>query len=123
MIGYVKIGTDDKKGTVYHCSACGAAISHSAAIVRIAGVEEHSFVNPSGIRCNFRTFTSCENVLVGRDLFIQHSWFGGYGWRFLNCEACLQHLGWKYDAVVKKISVESFYGLLVDAVTPSLEEN
>jgi hypothetical protein len=123
MIGYVKIGKDDKKGTVYHCSTCGAAIAHSAAIVKIAGAEEHSFVNPSGIRCNFRTFAACENVLIHRDLFVQHSWFGGYGWRFLNCEVCLQHLGWKYDAVGKKTGVESFYGLLVDAVTPSQEEN
>lgn len=122
MIGYVKIGKDDRKGIVYHCSVCGAAIAHSTAIVRIAGAEEHSFINPSGIRCDFRTFASCENVLIHGDLFLQYSWFGGYGWRFLNCGACFQHLGWKYDAVGKKEGLPGFYGVLVDAVTPSLED-
>jgi cereblon len=121
MIGYVTIGKDDKKGTVYHCSVCGAKIAHSTAIVRIAGAEEHSFVNPMGIRFDFRTFAACENVLIHKDLFFRHSWFRGYGWRFLNCEACFQHLGWKYDAVVKNNGVASFYGVLVDAVIPSQE--
>jgi hypothetical protein len=119
MIGYVRIGKDDKNGTVYHCSICGAKIALSSAIVTISGAEQHSFVNPMGIRFNFRTFAACENVLIHKDLFLQHSWFGGYGWRFLYCAACLQHLGWKYDAVGKYDSVASFYGVLVDAVIPS----
>jgi hypothetical protein len=118
MIAYVKIPRDDKQGIVYRCSACGAAIAYSAAIVRIHGREEHSFVNPAGIRCDFRTFSSCENVIIHQELFLQHSWFAGYGWRFLNCEVCLQHLGWKYDAVGNKDGLAGFFGVLVKAVKP-----
>ncbi|HMK35605.1 MAG TPA: cereblon family protein [Desulfomonilaceae bacterium] len=119
----MKIRKEDQPGTIYRCAVCGAAITHSNAIIKIYGTDEHSFVNPSGIRCDFRTFQFCENVLIHNELFLEHSWFGGYGWRFLNCAVCLQHLGWKYDAVHKKTGPASFYGVLVQAVEASQAEH
>jgi cereblon len=85
-------------------------------MVRINGAENHSFLNPAGVRCNFTTFANCENVLVHDRLHTEHSWFPGYGWRFLLCSACSQHLGWKYDAVRPATRPRAFFGVLFDAV-------
>lgn len=118
MLGYIKISRDDedKKGKNYHCVRCGAFISTSSALVAINGATDHSYVNPAGVRCNFLTFHSCDNILEHEDLFLEHSWFPGYGWRFLTCSSCYSHLGWKWDAVKQRMTRESFYGLLIEAV-------
>lgn len=88
-------------------------------MARLNGTHLHSFVNPSKIRCNFISFNHCENVLVHHDLYADHSWFAGYGWRFLFCGLCFQHIGWKYDALRKNMNPETFFGVLVDAIQAS----
>jgi hypothetical protein len=117
MIGFVKFSKDDKDRIVYRCSGCGAVISHSGLIIEINGAKEHSFVNPSGIRCDFITFSHCENSTAHPELYLEYSWFSGYGWRFLTCEACSRHLGWQYDATGGRKSPGSFFGVLANAVT------
>jgi hypothetical protein len=62
------------------------------------------------------TFGHCENVVAHEDLFLEHSWFAGYGWRFLLCGICFQHLGWKYDGLNARTNPETFFGILVGAV-------
>lgn len=121
MIAFIKIHDDKKndKGAKYNCSLCGALIAYSGALIKILGSQEHSYVNPAGIRCDFLTFIECHNVLVDRQLYLRHSWFNGYGWRFLNCVGCLQHLGWKYDAVKPGVVPQHFFGLLKMAIQPS----
>ena len=117
MIGYVKTTEpDDKKRSAYHCAVCGVFITDSDAAVNINGANRHSFVNPAGFRCNFMTFVACENALEHPDLYREHSWFPGYGWRFLTCGKCFQHLGWKYDAVADHVNPRDFFGVLVEAV-------
>lgn len=116
MIGYVKFMADDKNRKAYHCAYCGAYIAESGAILTIQGAESHSFVNPAGVLCNFTTFSDCENVMVHKALYLEHSWFPGYGWRFVLCAKCHQHLGWKYDAVQKGVRPRSFFGILVESV-------
>ncbi len=124
MLGYIKISRedDDKKRKNYHCSHCGTFITDSGALTAINGATEHSYVNPAGIRCNFKTFVYCENVVIHEDLFIEHSWFPGYGWRFLICKSCLLHLGWKYDAVSESRPSDGFFGVLIDSVQPVGED-
>jgi hypothetical protein len=118
MFLHVKIKTDDKDKDLraYHCANCGAYITNSAALIKINGAGEHSFVNPAGIQCNFRTFVECSNILISDELFLQHTWFPGYAWRFLVCGACSRHLGWKYDSAKKGAVPEGFFGVLVTAV-------
>lgn len=118
MLGYVKTtGNDDAKDRKrYHCAHCGVFITDSSALTSVNGLTRHSYVNPSGVRCNFMTFVNCENVLFHEDLYLEHSWFTGYGWRFLVCGACYLHLGWKYDAVAEGNGLDGFFGVLIDAV-------
>jgi hypothetical protein len=124
MFLHVKISKEekDKKSKTYLCARCGAVITHSAANVRINGATDHSFVNPVGIQCIFLTFIDCDNVDVHEDLFLEHSWFPAYGWRFLTCGNCAQHLGWKYDALQKKARPRGFFGVLKQAVEEVPEE-
>jgi hypothetical protein len=125
MIGYVKLQRDNDKEEpkLYLCSRCGAVITHSEALIPLNGAQDHSFTNPAGVRCNFMTFSHCDNVIVHEELFFQHSWFPGYGWRFLLCGACFQHLGWKYDAVLTAVRPETFFGVLIDAIETGSEKN
>lgn len=118
MFGYVRFQKDgnDEDRITYRCSRCGAFITDSHSLIRIQGTREHSFVNPAGIHCNFKTFSHCENIAVDSDLYLQHSWFRGYGWRFVMCRMCMQHLGWRYDAVPEGGKPRSFFGILVENV-------
>ncbi len=117
MFFHVRIEENGKKkgSKNYHCVNCGAYIANSASSVTINGSGEHSFVNPAGVQCNFKTFLECSNVEISDELFLEHSWFPGFGWRFLICSDCSRHLGWKYDPVNNK-SAEAFFGVLIHAV-------
>jgi len=117
MIAYVKSqGDDGKKRKEYRCARCGVYLTESGALLNINGATEHSYTNPAGIRCNFMTFLHCDNVLVHEDLYVEHSWFPQYGWRFLMCQACFLHLGWKYDSVREGTEPDGFFGMLIDSL-------
>lgn len=123
MLAYVKSSRDDgSTQRNYLCVRCGMFITESDALVRINDASEHAFVNPAGVRCHFMTFGHCENVLVDRELYLEHSWFPGYGWRFLVCRGCYQHLGWKYDAVTDAADLEGFFGVLLRSVRVTQEK-
>ena len=124
MIAHVKLPDNDKSddNKNYYCSRCGALITNSSALILLNGSDRHSFMNPAGVRCNFRTFRDCQNVLIDEELYLEHSWFPGYGWRFVMCSSCLQHLGWKYDAAHKADAIDYFFGVLVDSVMEVEEE-
>jgi len=119
MLLYVKSEQDDSKNKkAYHCSRCGARIAGEDSMIIINGSDRHSFVNPAGVQCNFITFAHCENVMMDEKLYLEHSWFPGYGWRFLVCGHCFQHLGWKYDAVAPNARPQVFFGVLIASVEP-----
>lgn len=63
------------------------------------------------------TIRQWENALEGQDLYLEHSWFEGYGWRFMVCAHCALHLGWIYEAVSGNVSPDQFAGLLISSVT------
>ncbi|MBI4964327.1 MAG: hypothetical protein HY913_13705 [Desulfomonile tiedjei] len=109
---------NNKSKKSYQCSRCGARIAGEDAIITRNGSDRHSFVNPAGVRCNFITFGHCENVMVDEKLYMENSWFPGYGWHFLLCRRCSQHLGWKYDAARAEVSPQVFFGVLIDSVEP-----
>ncbi len=123
MLGYVSASGNQLDNKEFRCATCGTFIASTAWLIAINGSHDHSFVNPSGIQCNFYTFSECENILVHERLYLEHSWFAGYGWRFAHCGQCLRHLGWKYDAVKRDRSLEGFCGILIEALEASSPED
>ncbi|MGC8907381.1 MAG: cereblon family protein [Desulfomonilaceae bacterium] len=119
MLSYVKFtknsqGKDFKR---YYCLQCGAFLATSLDQSPQKGTIRHSYVNPAGIRCDFLTFSRCDNVIAHQERYKEHSWFEGYTWRFLLCARCLGHLGWQYDPLETTGKQESFFGLLLNAVS------
>lgn len=125
MILYTKITRNDdhEKGRAYRCASCGTIVAYSDAVLGMNGSTHHSFLNPAGVRCNFTTFSDCQNVLIHDQLYLEHSWFPGYGWRFLLCGVCHLHLGWKYDVVRSDLRPGEFFGVLADAVKQEAGES
>ncbi len=120
---YIKSSEKDKTGLEYRCARCGTFIAHSGNLTTINGADRHSFINPAGMRCNFMTLSTCENVLAGDELYFEHSWFPGYGWRFLVCGFCSLHLGWQYDSEQEGVHPAGFLGVLFNSVTAINPEN
>jgi hypothetical protein len=117
-IGFVKFEAENTGGIIFRCRECGSYITDSGLTTKIHGVAEHSFVNPSGMQCDFITVAACRNVYADPQLYVEHSWFAGYGWRIAVCARCGSHLGWKYDAV-KNLTPREFFGILIHAVQRS----
>lgn len=124
MLGYVRLPEDkaDKKRKNYRCAECGALITDSSALKPVNGSINHSYVNPAGTQCDFKTFLNCENAFVHDRLYIEHSWFPGFGWRFVLCAVCGQHLGWKFDSTGRSKAAEDFFGLLNHALDEARDD-
>ena len=97
----------------YRCSGCRHLITHSDRLLHVTGTIKHFFVNPSGVECNFYTFSTCRGAVALGSGTTLHSWFSGYAWRMAFCGACGQHLGWHYEGVSESARPRDFWGMLV----------
>jgi hypothetical protein len=97
---------------VYCCSSCGGLITHSDQLLSIEGKSIHSFVNPSGIEFDFRSFSFCAGAIALGEATEEHSWFAGYRWRIALCRTCGLHMGWHYEAVLRSERPREFWGIL-----------
>ena len=97
----------------YQCMTCGALISRSDRFLAISGNNRHLFVNPSGVECDFYTFSSCPGAVALGKATEAHTWFSGYRWRLAFCGHCSQHLGWRYNAISAFERPLEFWGILV----------
>ncbi len=114
---FVKLTDDSEAGGVYRCVVCSATIAYARSALEVDATSRHSRVNPAGVLCEFLTFHSCINTIAQKALFREHSWFTGYGWRFLHCSQCLTHIGWRYDAFAAQNPPFTFFGVLAAGVT------
>lgn len=112
----MKTDSDRKNRREFNCASCGAFIAQTTDLIMIEGAQSHSHINPAGLRLNFVTIGQWDNALAGQELYLEHSWFNGYGWRFMVCSRCMAHLGWVYDALTTGLSPSSFAGLLISSV-------
>lgn len=119
MLSYVSINNafKSKDFKKYYCIKCGSWLSTSKDELPRKGKVRHSYINPAGIRCDFITFSRCDNVIADNQRYEEHSWFEGYSWRFLLCANCFCHLGWQYDALDDSQQDAIFFGLLLNAVS------
>lgn len=96
----------------YHCIDCDGLITHSDRLIAIGGTYRHLFVNPSGVECDFHTFSSCPGAIAVGEATEAYAWFSGYSWRMAFCRLCGRHLGWHYESVSRYERPLEFWGLL-----------
>jgi cereblon len=57
------------------------------------------FANPAGRVFELLTVRAATSVEAWGTPTTEHTWFVGYAWRVLLCANCVNHLGWRFDAV------------------------
>jgi hypothetical protein len=105
-------GTGGNGKKAFRCFFCNSIVTSSDRVVTIDGSNIHCFTNPSGLRCEFQTFSSCPGALPYGHPTIEHSWFPEYRWSMALCRQCKNHLGWHYTAIAEFSKPREFWGLL-----------
>jgi hypothetical protein len=106
-------GVGGNGAKAFQCSGCRHLITHSDRFIRITGANRHSFVNPTGVECDFYTFSACPGAVALGDRTAAYSWFVGYRWRMAFCDECGKHLGWHYESLSQSALPRDFWGILV----------
>ncbi|HBD08953.1 MAG TPA: hypothetical protein DCZ69_11895 [Syntrophobacteraceae bacterium] len=96
----------------FHCFFCGLAITSSDRFTTISHSNIHCFTNPSGLRCEIYTFSSCPGAIPYGQPTDEHSWFPEFRWSLALCRQCKNHLGWHYTSISKLSKPRGFWGLL-----------
>jgi len=105
-----KIGGNGSKA--YQCVVCGGRVASSDQLLLLGGNSRHLFTNPSGMECDFHTFSSCPGAIALGEATDANTWFAGYNWRFAFCAHCGQHLGWRYESISEVKRPLTFWGIL-----------
>lgn len=90
------------------CAACGARVTRERAGLVVNGAQEHSFLNPSGLRFVVSCWSSAPGCVAEGERSTVWTWFPGFAWQVELCRSCATHLGWSFHATT------SFYGLIKD---------
>ncbi len=96
----------------YACAACGVLMTSSDRLLPVQGSNQHRFINPAGVECDFHTFYACPGAVALGEPTDAHSWFVGYAWRMAFCHQCGQHVGWFYESISHKRPPLQFWGIL-----------
>ena len=106
-----KVGGNGSKA--YRCMVCGGLVASSDRLLSLGGRSRHLFTNPSGMECDFHTFSSCPGAVALGEATGADTWFPGYNWCFAFCSFCGQHLGWHYESLSQSALPRDFWGILV----------
>ena len=92
------------------CAKCKHVLTSEDMAISVEGRHKHIKSNPYGITFEFGCYGEALGCAVVGHKEGADSWFQGYVWRYLHCEACEQHLGWHFSGML------SFYGIRSDAM-------
>ncbi len=93
------------------CTVCKNYITDLDAAISINGAQSHTFSNPAGYSYTIDCFHSAPGCQVIGDATEDFTWFNGYAWQIVTCDACREQLGWFYT------NGNNFYGLISDRLT------
>jgi hypothetical protein len=99
------------------CIVCRNRITAHALRVVVSGSHGHKFTNPAGIEFLIGCFSAAWGCVPGGSPTPDHSWFPGYSWRVVSCDACGLHLGWMFQG-----QGERFFGLILGKLVPGESE-
>jgi len=112
------LGFSGKVPGAISCRGCGAVIASEADALSVMGRPVQStYVNPVGAVCEILTLGEAANLIGASASTEAHTWFEGYAWRPVACASCQQLLGWRYEASSPGLEPQTFFGLLVGAIT------
>jgi hypothetical protein len=97
----------DAKGRI-RCRLCGEHITDTKQSINHNGGHIHYETNPEGYSFRFATYREAPGCIAVGVASFEHSWFNGYSWRIVVCNACGEHLGWLFSGKSR------FYGLIID---------
>uniref|UniRef100_M4B5V6 CULT domain-containing protein n=1 Tax=Hyaloperonospora arabidopsidis (strain Emoy2) TaxID=559515 RepID=M4B5V6_HYAAE len=105
------------------CFYCGAFLANTRDIFSMTarGAAGGTFVNPGGHVFQVLTLREVDraHVVVDMSRRTEDTWFVGYAWSIAHCNACYQHLGWRFDRVDATRSPATFFGFRRTALTRS----
>ncbi|WP_146652934.1 cereblon family protein [Labilithrix luteola] len=97
------------------CAVCHAPVVPANAGISVNGAHEHTFMNPGGLRCVVRCFSSAPGSVPEGPRSTVWTWFPGFAWRAAMCGRCGAHLGWSFHSA-KGTAVAPFFALLREAL-------
>lgn len=96
------------------CKKCDRGIANYADMFAMSnqGVSS-SYCNPSGFVHETLTVyqTLPKTTRTTTKPSTEFSWFPGYSWQIAICNACNNHIGWKFIATKRSLKPRKFYGL------------
>ncbi len=102
----------EEEGEVLRCRSCGAEIAAVEDICSIAGAPSlQHFANPEGALWEVLTVRHARGLVADVQAYSSFTWFAGYSWRMVACAACMEHLGWMYEAMGSQ-TPPRFFGLV-----------
>lgn len=106
------------------CARCGAFLASTRDIFSMTPRgATGTFVNPGGHVHQVLTLRQihAEHAFIDVARNTEDSWFPGYAWSIVHCNACFYHLGWQFNSDEPALQPARFYGFRRTAVTQSSE--
>ena len=92
------------------CARCESPITHKHDAIEVDGAHQHEFTNPAGLVFTIGCFGAADGCNECGAFSVEHTWFAGSEWRFVQCRSCAAHLGWVYRYPAHG---ERFFGLIL----------
>ncbi|XP_047998312.1 protein cereblon-like [Leguminivora glycinivorella] len=103
------------------CGSCGAELSRRSHMFAMSSDGVHAnYTNFGGFMHDVVTVRTATETLLGPPS-AEYSWFPGYTWRVAQCSACGTHVGWRFDAMKRKLRPAQFFALCRNLVMPRAE--
>ena len=101
------------------CYVCKSKITEKKFLINVSeGTPFHTFSNPYGFSFRVMTVSYAEMVKITSEPELENTWFPGYSWAIIQCQGCMEHLGWKYTSSDKEPA--NFYGFIRDKLVLSI---
>ncbi len=91
-----------------------AALNERNVSVQGQRVLVQSFRNPLGTEFDLLLLRDAELAVIS-GVYMNETWFPGYGWSIAVCPRCGGHRGWMYSAVAPG-GIDEFYGIVLKNV-------
>ncbi|CAH0663825.1 unnamed protein product [Chilo suppressalis] len=102
------------------CASCLTDIARREHVFAMSSDGLHSnYTNLGGFVHDVVTVSRAHNISLEGGASHEYSWFPGYTWSIALCRLCAAHVGWRFDAMKRRLRPQQFYGLCRNQVRPA----